>query len=63
MKLDYKQLDDLSIDGIDMSDAPDFCDAYITSGTYQGRDLTDTELDALNEDRDFVYEKVMARLY
>jgi hypothetical protein len=31
--------------------------------TYKGREMTDEELEALNEDSDFVYDKVMESLY
>jgi hypothetical protein len=30
---------------------------------YKGREMTDEELEALNEDSDFVYEQVMEHLY
>jgi len=39
------------------------CDAFIASATYKGREMTDTELDRLNEDSDFVYQAVLDRLY
>ena len=61
--LDYSQIDDIDIDGIDHRDYPDYCDAFICSASYCGRDMTDDELDQLNDDRDFVYNKVMDYLY
>lgn len=61
--LDYSRIENIELDGIDTRDYPDFCDAYISSATYKGRDMTDLELDRLNEDRDFVYNKVLDRLY
>lgn len=63
IKLDYSQIQDIEIDGINHQDYPDFCDAYISSATYQGREMTDLELDALNDDSDFVYQCVMDQLY
>ena len=63
IKLDYSQIEDVDVDGIHGWDAPDFCDAYICSATYKGRDMTDEELDALNDDRDFVYTAVERKLY
>lgn len=42
-------LDDIEIDDIDMNDYPDFCDAYISSATYKGVELTDDQLDELND--------------
>jgi hypothetical protein len=62
-KIDTSQVEDIEIDGIDTRDYPDFCDAFILEATYKGREMTDEELEALNEDSDFVYDKVMESLY
>jgi hypothetical protein len=62
-KIDTSQVEDIEIDGIDTRDYPDFCDAFILEATYKGREMTDEELEALNEDSDFVYEQVMESLY
>ena len=60
-QIDY---DSLEVDGIDMRDYPDFCDAYICSGTYDdGEELTDDDLDSLNDDGDLVYSLVEKHLY
>lgn len=41
-------------------DYPDFCDAYIDYAEDEnGGPLTDSELELLNEDRDFVHDKAM----
>lgn len=61
--LDYTRITDVEVDGIDTRDYPDFSDAFIASAVYKGREMTEAELERLNEDRDFVYEKVQARLY
>lgn len=61
--LDYAKITDVEVDGIDTRDYPDFCDAFISSATYQGREMTDEELDILNDDSGFVYEQVEMRLY
>lgn len=63
MKFDYSKIESIQIDGIDTRDAPDFCDAFISSASYNGEDMTEEELEALNEDSDFVYECVMDALY
>ena len=63
MKIDLSQVEDVEIDGINPRDYPDFCDAFILEATYKGREMTDEELEALNEDSDFVYDKVMESLY
>ena len=62
-KIDTSQVEDIEIDGIDTRDYPDFCDAFILEASYKGREMTDEELEALNEDSDFVYDKVMEHLY
>ena len=62
-RIDTSQVEDIEIDGIDTRDYPDFCDAFILEATYKGREMTDEELEALNEDSDFVYEQVMESLY
>ena len=63
MRLDYTKIEDVEVDGIDTSDYPDFCDAYIAAATYKGRDMTHEELDTLNEDGSYVHEKVLKQLY
>jgi len=63
MKLDYSLIEDIQLDGIDHRDAPDFCDAFIVSASYNGREMTQEELDILNEDSSFVYECVLNYLY
>ena len=59
--LDYSKIKDIEIDGIDSRDYPDFCDAYISSATYEGRELTLDELD--NLDDDFVYNQVIDYIF
>ena len=61
--MDYKQIDNIEMDGIDTRDYPDFCDAYIVSADYKGVEMTDAQLNKLNEDGDFVYECVEKELY
>ncbi len=56
MTLDYSRISRVEVDGIDTRDYPDFCDAYISAAHYDGRPMTDDELEELNEDSDFVYE-------
>jgi len=57
-----KEIDNIEFDGIDYSDYPDFCDAFICYAERNGEPLNDTELDKLNEDTDFVYNKLMDHL-
>jgi len=59
LKIDFNQVDNIVIDGICMADAPDYCDAFISSCDYYGIPATDQELDAINEDSGYVYEQVL----
>lgn len=63
VKLDYSKIDDIDIDGIDTNDYPDFCDAFICSADYDGKPMTEAQLDELNDDREFVMEQVNNFLY
>mgnify|MGYP000403658454 CR=1 FL=1 len=49
IKFDINQLDDIELDGVDMKDYPDFCDAYVESASLNGVELTDEELEELND--------------
>jgi hypothetical protein len=61
--MDYKLIDNIQVEGIDTNDYPDFCDAFIASADYDGKSMTDEQLDELNEDSDFVYECVQNHLF
>jgi hypothetical protein len=62
-KIHNSKIDNVEVDGIDTRDYPDFCDAYISYAEYKGKEMTEAQLDRLNEDRDYVYECVQDRLY
>jgi hypothetical protein len=66
MPLDYKKIDDVVIEGIDHSDAPDYVDAYVASAKYDDpvkgyRDLTDKELE--NLDSSWIHEQLEDWIY
>lgn len=61
--MDYKLINNIEVDGIDIKDYPDFCDAFIVSADYDGNPMTDKQLDEINEDRDYVYECVKNYLF
>jgi len=61
--MDYKLIDNIEVDGIYTKDYPDFCDAFIASADYNGKPMTDEQLDELNEDSAFVYECVENHLF
>jgi hypothetical protein len=56
-EIDY---DTIEIDGIDTSDYPDFCDAYISYAEYtDGTPLTDEELEKMTEEEgDLINERI-----
>jgi len=58
-----KEIDNIEFDGIDYSDYPDFCDAFICSADIDGREMTDDELDELNNDREFVSNALQNYLF
>lgn len=55
--MDYTKIHNVEVDGIDTSDYPDFCDAFIAFAFYDGKVMTEDQLDELNNDSEFVYEK------
>jgi len=61
--MDYKLIDNIEVEGIDYKDYPDFCDAFISSADYNGKPMTDEQLEELNEDIDFVYDCVKNHLF
>lgn len=54
--MELSKIENVVIEGLDWNDYPKFCDAYIAEAEFEGRQLTDLELDALNENSDFVQE-------
>ena len=61
--MNYKKIDNIEVDGIDTKDYPDFCDAFIVSANYNGKPMTNKQINKLNEDTDFVYECVNNNLF
>jgi len=61
--MDYKKITNVVLDGIDLEDYPDFCDAYIVSADYDGEPMSEDQIDKLNEDSDYVYTKIEEFLF
>lgn len=58
LNLFNKNITNIEVDGIDMSDYPKFCDAYIESALVDGVEATEAELEDMNECGEFLYEAI-----
>jgi hypothetical protein len=65
LQLNGRTVVDAVIDGIDMSDYPDFCDAYFESACYEdGTALSDDELnDLTDQNPEALHEMVYDLIY
>ena len=61
--MDFKLITNIKVEGINFNDYPDFVDAYIDSAEYDGVEMTDEQLDELNENSEFVYDCVYNQLF
>ena len=61
--MDYTKIDNLVFGDIKFNDYPEFTDAFIDSADYEGRKMTDAELDEINDDSEYVYEQLIKYLY
>jgi hypothetical protein len=55
-KFNIKLIDNVTLGDINHWDYPEYCDAFVDSADYNGKPMTDEELDELNEDAELVYE-------
>ena len=63
MSLKFEEVTNIEIDGVDMTDYPDFCDAFILSADkLDGTPLTEVELEDLN-DLDETVEYIQENAY
>lgn len=64
MPLDVTKVKNLQFQNIDWIDYPDFSDAYISYGEYDGQPLTDEQKDQLaDEHPDFVYNQLLNNIF
>lgn len=61
--MNYKLITNVEIEGIDPKDHPEFADAYIQSAEYDGKPMTEDQLDKINADSGFVHEQVLAYIH
>jgi hypothetical protein len=53
--MELSKIENVVFGGIDMSDYPKFCDAYIESADYNGQPATEAELEDMMEDGEIFY--------
>jgi len=53
----------IEFEDINHSDYPDYTDVFISSADIGGVPMNETQLNELNEDRDFVYESLMEGIF
>lgn len=56
--IDFAKIENVVVEGIDMSDYPKFCDAYIAECDIDGVPATEEELDAINANYDFLFGEI-----
>jgi hypothetical protein len=62
--LDLTKVSSLQFDNIDHRDYPDYSDANICYGEYDGEPLTEDQIDQLKDEHpDFVYEKLIDYIF
>lgn len=61
--MNYKLIDNIEVDGVDTKDYPDFCDAFISYAEYDGKPMTEDQLNEINEDSDFVYDSILKFIF
>ena len=61
---DITLVENVEIEGVDMRDYPDFCDAFISGADYDGVAMTEEQIIQMEEDYpDWKYEQVENSLY
>ena len=64
MKINLKKIKEVELEGINTNDWPDFSDAFITKAEYEGRDMTEKEIEHVNDNyTDFVHDQVIDFLF
>jgi len=64
MQLNLSQIENMEFEGVDFSDYPDFVDAFLVSADINGRELTEEEVDYLNDEHyEFVNESVFDSIF
>jgi hypothetical protein len=60
-KLNYSLISNIEFKGINHRDYPDYCDAYIVSAEYDGKEMAQEQIEMI--DADFFYEKLIEQIF
>ena len=61
--MDLSKVDNIEFGPIDHNDYPDYADAEIMSADYNGKEMSESQLNHINEQTEFVHEKLFEYLY
>jgi len=61
--MNYNKITNVYVSGIDLKDYPDFCDSYIESADYNGKPMTEEQLDEINGDYGYVYDCLLNQIH
>ena len=64
MNIDIKKIDNMEFEGVDFRDYPDFVDAFLVAADYDGKEMTEEQIDYINDEyHEFVYEQVYDSIF
>ena len=64
MNIDIKKIDNMEFEGVDFRDYPDFVDAFLVAADYDGKEMTEEQIDYINDEHyDFVNEQVYDSIF
>ena len=58
MKIEKHTISNVVLGGLDRTDYPDFCDAFVEECEVNGKPATDAQVEAINDDYDLCSELV-----
>ena len=61
--MELSKITNIEVDGIDFKDYPDFTDAYISYAEYNGKEMTEDQLEALSDNTEFVCNQVIKTIF
>jgi len=66
MNIDFTKVTNVELDGLHdrmRYDSDYWCDVFATYAEIDGREATEEELDAINDDSDFIHEEILSQLF